>query len=334
MGSGLVASPESARLAALGLLVAGIMSVTNVFMEVARKKAVTGVALLPATFWCHIFDTLVFAAAWFWRHGADPRPLIHGADPRGYALCLTLDLILLGFANWLFFKALQESAMSRAVPFLAFTSVFLVPTGFLILRELPPLAKLLGVVLTVVGSLLMERRAFADGWLAPFRAVYREKGSRYMLGVALLVALSTPLDKKLSLMTDIYTQSLIYGAGMSVFFYALCRTRGEPLRAGVTQGWGWIALAGTLDALSLLLQFAAYRHVGVVLVIAIKRSGIVLSVLFGWWFFHERHIREKLLAAGVMFIGVLMLYVNFSTLCAVEIVVGTLACAGIAARWL
>lgn len=308
------------------------MSLTNVFMEVARKKAVTGVALLPATFWCHVFDTLVFAAAWLWQH-AHARPLLHGVDLRAYLAYEGLDLILLGFGNWLFFKALQESAMSRAVPFLAFTSVILVPTGFLILRELPPTSKLLGVLLTVAGSLLMERRAFADGWLAPFRAVYREKGSRYMLGVSLLVALSTPIDKKLSLMTDIYTQSLIYGMGMSVFFLLICRARREPLRAGLTNGWGWIVLAGTLDALSLLLQFAAYRHVSVVVVIAVKRSGIILSVLFGWWFFHERHIREKFLAAVVMFIGVLILYLPLSGPQAAAIAAATLACAGLLA-WL
>jgi hypothetical protein len=96
-----------------------------------------------------------------------------------FLIYLVLDVALITAVTWLYFRALQISPLSLCVPFLSFTPVFLIPTGFLIVGELPSPLKALGVVLIVVGSLVMHRRLFAAGLLAPVKAVLREKGSRY-----------------------------------------------------------------------------------------------------------------------------------------------------------
>lgn len=319
----------------MGLIVAGIMSLTTVFMEVARKKAVTGRSLLPVLFWCHIFDALVFVLVWsyckwrgygFFVKGGDELFGITGLPLSPFVIYLiyqVINQVSHGFANWLFFKALQEAAMSTAVPFLAFTSVLLIPTGFFLLGEMPSTTKLLGVLLATTGGLMMHWRLFAVGWLAPFKAIYQNKGSRYMLYVALMLAVLTPLDKKLTLMTDIYTQSVIYGTSMSVCFYFMCTARREPLRPALKDGLKWIILAGTLDAGALLLQYQSYQYIDVVIVISIKRAGIVLAVVFGWLFFREKHIRDKLVAASVISIGVTILYLPLTLLQAAITVAGT-----------
>jgi drug/metabolite transporter (DMT)-like permease len=319
-------APIIARLSAFGLAVAGLMAVTNVVMEVARKKATTGRVLVPAAFWCHIFDTLVFVLAWgyyrlrgygfYVRGGGDLFGIsgLHISPMAIFVVYELIDFLIHGLATWLFFKALQEAAMSTAVPFLSFTSVLIIPTGFVLLGELPDIAKLLGVLLTTVGSVMMHWRLFAVGWKEPVKAIYRDKGSRYMLYTAVLLAVLSPLDKKLSLMTDIYTQCVIFGVGMSVFFFFMARARREPLLPVLSGGIRWIALAGILDAATILLQFESYQYLDSVIVISIKRSGIVLAVVFGWLFFRERNIRDKLMASTMMFIGVSMLYFPLTTL--------------------
>jgi uncharacterized membrane protein len=156
---------------------------------------------------------------------------------------------------------------------------------------------------------MMHWRLFAVGWSQPFRAIYRDKGSRYMLYVAVLLAVLTPLDKKLALMTDSYTQTVIYGAGMTVCFFIMVWAQRLRLLAVMQNRIGvWIALAGVIDAGALLLQFESYRYIDAVVVISIKRSGIILAVFFGWLFFGERNIGDKLMAATVMFVGVMILY--------------------------
>jgi drug/metabolite transporter (DMT)-like permease len=325
----IIAAPTIARLSGVGLAVAGVLAVVNVLMEVARKKAVTGKTLVPATFWCHVFDTLVFVLAWTYHRWRGFGFFVHGGgDFLGISsLHLTpmqtfvgyeaIDFFVIGLATWMFFKALQAAAMSTGVPFLAFTPVLVIPTGFLFLGELPGFTKLVGVVLVTIGSVMMHWRLFAVGWLAPVKAIYRNKGSRYMLYTALLLAITTPLDKKLSLMADAYTQCVIFGAGMCLFFYVMAVVRREPLLPALKNNLKWIALAGMLDGATVLLQFTSYQYIDAVIVISIKRAGIVLAVFFGWLFFREKNIRDKLMASSVMFVGMLILYLPLSTVQAI-----------------
>src|SRR5581483_11120735 len=106
-------------------------------------------------------------------------PGLHLLPAATYFIYLCIDVLLVSIANILYFRALQVSPLSLCIPFLAFTPIFLIPTGFVMLRELPAAVKLFGVVLVVVGSVLMHRRLFALGWYAPFKAIVQERGSRY-----------------------------------------------------------------------------------------------------------------------------------------------------------
>jgi uncharacterized membrane protein len=298
-------------------------------MEVARKKAVADRPLLAVMFWSHLFDLMLFSAALAVEslHHASGGindagnlfgiPGCHLSPLATYLVYLVMDLAILGLANWLFFRALQVASLSSSVPFLAFSSVFMVPLAFVILGEMPSVPDLAGVLLTVIGSVAMNRRFLGGGWLGPVRALFREKGSRYMLAVSFLLAFSSPLDKRLVLMTDVFRQSVVYGFGMCLFFLVLSMFNGESLIPVLKGGLAWIALAGMLDAGSLLLQFASYHYLDVVIVICIKRVGTVLSVIFGWLVFRERHIVDKLIASAVMFVGIVVLYVSITVKAAI-----------------
>ena len=308
----------------MGLLLAAIMSVINVMTDVFRKRALDKRDLVPATFWTRIGVTVVFLLALLWR------VLVSGAkveirDPGTFALYLVLDVGLITLVIWLYFRALQVSPLSMCVPFLAFTPVFLIPSGFILLGELPAAQKLLGVLLIVVGSLVMHRGLFALGWMAPVKAVVREKGSRYMLLVSLIFSITNPLDKKLVLLSDIYVESVAYGLGLCLSFFLLGKFQKADFAAAARGNVRWLSLAGLSDAVSLLFQLASYAYIAVVIAVSIKRAGIILSVLAGWLFFHERGITDKLIAASVMFCGVLILYLPLTGMQAIALTLATLA---------
>jgi uncharacterized membrane protein len=226
---------------------------------------------------------------------------------------------------WLYFTALQVSPMSMCVPFLSFTPVFLIPTGFIILGQVPSPLKAVGVLLIVIGSLVMHRKLFAEGLMAPVKAVIRERGSRYMLLVSLIFAITNPIDAKLVLMSDVFTEAFSYGVGLSISFWLMTRFRGGDFAAASRNNWKWISLAGLLDAVSLLFQLASYTYIAVVITVSIKRAGIILAVFSGWLFFHERGITDKVIAASVMFCGVLVLYLPVDLTQALAIAGATLA---------
>ena len=307
-------------LSPVGLVLATAMSVTNVFTDVARKHALEKRDLVPATFWVRVAVAAIFVLVLIWRVAGGAAVQIRDSGPLfgitaltlpplpAFLIYLVVDVGLITIVMWLYFRALQISPLSLCVPFLSFTPVFLIFTTFVLLGEKIAPLKSLGVVLIVVGSLVMHRRLFAIGLFAPVKAVIREKGSRYMLLVSFIFSITNPLDKKLVLMSDIYTESVAYGLGLCVSFYLMGRLQKADFAAAARGNFKWISLAGISDAVSLLFQLASYAYLQVAVTVSIKRAGIILAVVSGWLFFHEKEITDKAIAASVMFCGVLILY--------------------------
>jgi uncharacterized membrane protein len=159
----------------------------------------------------------------------------------------------------------------------------------------------------------MYRSQLKIGWIEPFRALGREPGSRYMLLAALIMSLTNSLDKWLILRSNSYDFAWLYAVGSCILFSIAFAFRFRRSNLSFRAlSWTAILGAGVADATTLAIQFAAMLRIRAVVVVSIKRSGILLSVLAGWYFFHERQIRIRILAATIMLTGAVMLYLSFS----------------------
>ena len=124
-----------------------------------------------------------------------------------------------------------------------------------------------------------------------------------------------------------------HSLALTVFFGVLMLWKGSARRLPLSGTWRWILAAGAFDALTLLLQFTAYRYLDVSLVIAIKRSGIILTVLAGWFLFRESQIAERLFATAIMAGGMLLIYLPPTRLEFVLLAVAELAMVGLRIGW-
>ena len=314
--------PET--LSSIGLLMAGVTSVSNVVKDVGAKKVLDRHEVVAATFWIRLFAAIVFAAALgvraWWGSVPHVRPggSLFGiagmeiAPLPTYLIYLTIEVLLVACSTLLFFRALQVTPISLCMPYISFTPVFLILTGYVMLGELPATQKLFGVALIFVGSIVMHRLLFAAGWLEPVKAIFRERGCFYMLLVGLINSITNPIDKRLVLMTDAFTQACAFGLGMVVFFTILSFARRADLRTVMQTAPGWAMLAGALEAVALIFQLSSHNYIDVVITISVKRAGIILTVLLGWIIFREKDIGDKLIAASVMLAGVLIIYLPLS----------------------
>lgn len=327
---------EIGGLSLIGLLLATVTSLTNVFMDVARKKTLEGRDLFAASFNLKLFSALAFAGVFGIRFLSGYQVEIRDSGPVfGFAaltfspfvtflIYLVMDVSGILCATMLYFRALQVSPLSLCMPFIAFTPLFLIPTGYVMLRELPSTVKLIGVVLIVVGSLVMHRQLFAVSWAEPFKAIVRERGSRYMLGVALIFSLTNPLDAKLVRMGDAITLAFAQGILLCLFFGAMAVARRADWLAVMRSVPLWAVLAGVGEAAVNILQFSSHNYIAVVITISLKRAGIVLAVLMGWLIFKERDITDKLIAATVMVSGALMFYLPMNLMQSVIVTISVL----------
>jgi len=201
-------------------------------------------------------------------------------------------------------KALSLSPLSLTVPFLAFTPLFMVLTGWMILGEVPDTKGIAGIVLIVAGAYAVNLDRIRGGVLAPIRAIASEPGSRLMLLVALIWSVSAAFDKVATVSSSAAFYTVFFSIVFGILYVpwlvtGLIRT---PLTRGVVPRLFALSL---IEAVMILSQWTAIGMALASYVIAIKRAGMVLSVGLGYLFFRERHIAARLLGSALMVAGVL-----------------------------
>ena len=203
-------------------------------------------------------------------------------------------------------KALSLSPLSLTMPFLAFTPLFMLVPSWIVLGERPSTLGLAGIVLIVAGGYAMHLDKIRGGFLAPLKAIVSEKGSLLMLIVAAIWSISAVFDKVATVASSpaFYTTffSLVFALAYAPLFIFGMRRSAPDLAT-----WPRLLLLGLFTAIMILSQFTAIEMTVASYVIAVKRAGMVLSVLFGYFFFKEKHLRARLTGALLMTVGVIVL---------------------------
>jgi drug/metabolite transporter (DMT)-like permease len=207
----------------------------------------------------------------------------------------------------LYQRAIKVSPLSLTLPFLSLTPVFLLLTSFLMLGERPDKAGLAGVVLVATGAYLLNIHAAREGLLAPFKAVLREEGSLMMIIVALIYSITSNLGK-----LAIQHSSPLFFATVYPAMLATALLPVAVLNSGLSSLISRPALFGLIglcNAINTLAHCHAIRLVEVPYMISIKRTSLLFGVLYGWAFFGETHLGERLLGSAVMLLGVTFIVV-------------------------
>ncbi|MCH9698081.1 MAG: DMT family transporter, partial [Gammaproteobacteria bacterium] len=110
------------------------------------------------------------------------------------AALLPIELL----AMRLYMEAIRSTDLSLTVPLLAFTPVFYMLTGYLILDETIQFNGLVGISFVVFGSWILNLQTQSQNrldLLAPFKSMMMIRGSRLMLCVAVLYSLTSVFSK-------------------------------------------------------------------------------------------------------------------------------------------
>lgn len=256
---------------------------------VLLRFAVPGVLLLPLAI-AHPIPASVPPAFW-----------------GGMLVLVPLELV----AMWLYMRAIRDSPLYLTLPYLAFTPVFNVLTGYLLLGETISTRGFAGILLVVLGAWLLNlnqsARGFLRSWFDPLRAVAHESGARTMLIVALIYSVTSALGKQVMQ----YATPESFGAfyfvvlgGVVLVATVVFRPRGlgvlvrRPLP---------LLLVGVLMAVMVVTHFIAIAGVEVAYFLAVKRSSLIFGIVFAMILFHERPARRHLYASLLMIGGVALI---------------------------
>ena len=222
-------------------------------------------------------------------------------------LALVTGGTLYAFTLVLYMKAIKSSDLSITVPMLTFTPLFLLITSPLMVGEFPGIFGLIGIFLIVTGSYLLNINKKSHGYLAPFKALLKEKGPRLMLVVAFIWSITANIDKIGLQNSSPLFWVIAVDIYVALLMLPLCTFRRNRKTAQIRANWRALLTLGLFGGLTAVCQMTAISLTLVAYVISIKRTSAIGGVLFGYLIFKEKGIRARLVGAIVMVFGVLFI---------------------------
>lgn len=218
---------------------------------------------------------------------------------------LSLPLEIVPYILYLY--AIRLSPLTLTVPFLAFTPVFMILTGRLVLGETISLWGGLGIGAVTTGSYILHLEKGRKSWWAPFAGFFREKGSWLMFLVALLYSLGAVVGKKAMLLSSTLYYSFLFATVFNTLILCGLLTSGAvDRRILLRKRKKGVWLAFLMLAAAILHAFAIMQTAAVYM-IAVKRSSILFGVLGGWLILKEENRGWRGLGSLCMFFGVLLI---------------------------
>jgi len=224
-------------------------------------------------------------------------------------ICALVPLEIL--AMLLYMRAIRDCPLSLTLPYLAFTPVFTILPGTLLLGEQVSMLGFCGILLVVAGAYLLNiEHALSDprrAVLAPFQAILRERGSRLMLAVALIYSMTSVMGKGALQ----YVPAFFFGAFYFTLLGVVTLILFSFLQPGiVTVMWRRIGphvFIGMMMALMVVTHFFAIEQVEVSYMIAVKRTSLLFGIGYGVLLFGEKQLFQHLAAGVLMVLGVLFI---------------------------
>lgn len=248
--------------------------------------------------------TAFLLAPWLWL-APPPVPAPHFWLWMGAALPLEV------LAEVLYVLAIRDSPLSLTLPYLAFTPVLTAVTGFLLLGETVSMPGLAGIALVTLGAYVLNLEhahlSRPQTWFSPLAAIVRNRGSRLMLGVAVIYGITSVLGKGAmqhmpAASFGAYYFALVGSATLVVF--ALWQP--TSLRTLVRPRPAHLIVAGLMGVM-ILTHFMALALTETAYMIAVKRMSILFGIVLGALIFAERHLARNLFAGTLMVGGVALI---------------------------
>ena len=157
----------------------------------------------------------------------------------------------------------------------------------------------------VFGSYILNIKEKKKGILAPFKALLNNKGARLMLLVAFIWSITSNFDK-IGLQNS---SPVFYGIcvnifitiGITPFIFLKSRKKLKQIPKNLKS----LIPVGIFNGLMILFHMIAISMTLVAYLISIKRTSAILSVIMGSVIFKEKGLKERILGAIIMILGVL-----------------------------
>lgn len=196
----------------------------------------------------------------------------------------------------LWFKAVKDSELSSALPFIAFTPFFVAVGSLLLLDEGFSQLLFAGLALLTVGGYMLNK---VNMGLSSF--VWR--GALYIFAASALWGYLIPMSKIAMDYSTAHMFPAVYFTLVTILFVPIYMYKREKTFASMYQHW-WVFLGiGLFNGLFMVSRWTAYDLGSVVGVTALLQLTILITVVIGGTYFKEHKLSVKVGATCLMLLG-------------------------------
>jgi len=250
-------------------------------------------------------------------------PLLVNIQPADYpaefwawiAISVPAEII----AMLLYMKAIRDYSLSMTVPYLAFTPMFVIVTGWVVLGESISPGGASGILLIVFGAWLLNipeteirtassantaPRTFLNNIITPFKNIFKNPGSRYMLIAAFIYSITASTSKAAMGYMGAQQFGAFYFACIGIAAFLLF---GRRSMTTIRHNFLPALVVAALMAVMVFLHFKAIELVEAAYMVSVKRTSLLFGIIFGVLLFKEKHLGMHLFAAVMMLAGVFII---------------------------
>lgn len=206
--------------------------------------------------------------------------------------------------------AIKISPISLLSPISSFNPVFTTIIASLTLHEVLNPIKYLGILIVVIGSYLLNITDLKGGLLLPFKKLFTNRGVLFFMLANFIWAITPIFQKQAIFQTKplvplfpSFFESII----VIIFLTPIVLVKTKNQITQIKNNWKLLLLLGPFGALAQWAAFTAFSLSDLGLVTSVFKLSILFTILWGFIFFKEERIKERLLGASVMIAGTLML---------------------------
>lgn len=224
------------------------------------------------------------------------------------------SVVLYSLSKVLNFRAIRMSDLSKIYPLVSFGPIFTA-----ILASFPPLSEkitlvaLVGILITIAGSYVLNVETAREGLLKPFKLLFTHKASFLMIVYSLIISVVVVFDKLAinntfpkSSSFALLSENMFIVIGLIPILYI----RDKHFLKGIIFNKKLLILLGLLTAVKDILGFSAVGQGNIGLVTAVNQTETFWVLLLSYLFFLDKPKTGTIIASVIMILGVVLIKIG------------------------
>lgn len=226
-------------------------------------------------------------------------------------LFLYLKSILGALAFWCVMLAIKNMELSGALPLLVLTPGIVAFFAFLILGESLSNLEIVGMILMLAGTYILERRG--RDFLEPIKIFIKSKNHHYIIFALLLFTATSIADKwllrdfQLAPNAFVPFQHLFLAFNFSLIVIFSNRTIVKKFNSYPKDLFLLVMVVSVFTVLYRWAQIETVKIAPVALVLTVKRTSVFFATIIGGKIFKEHNLIRKAIATLIMIGGAILL---------------------------